>query len=111
MLKTGDTFHLPVGKSIVTGDNDVQILILEGSGAGNTVNLIKAGSYLFKDVIKARVTSGKLFAFGSFSEEGNYTYSDDYVGMPIISSLQFIAPDGGMRVRYNPNNSILTLNK
>jgi hypothetical protein len=111
VLKTGDTFHLPVGKSIVTGDNDVQILILEGSGAGNTVNLIKAGSYLFKDVIKARVTSGKLFAFGSFSEEGNYTYSDDYVGMPIISSLQFIAPDGGMRVRYNPNNSILTLNK
>ena len=75
------------------------------------MNLIKAGSYTFKDVTKARITSGKLFAFGSFAEEGNYTYSDDYVGMPIISALQFIAPDGGMRIRYNPNNSLLSIGK
>lgn len=111
VLKSGETFHLPVGKKIVTGESDARILVLEWDAAGTTLDLLRAGSYAFKNVVKARIISGKLYSFGTFTEEWKYTYSDDYQGMPIIASLRMTAPDGGMRVRYIPTGEMTTLNK
>ncbi len=71
---------------------------------GNPLTLLPYRSYIFRDALRARVTSGKAYTFGIAEDTVTYTYSDDYIGMPLVNGIQLTTGNGGFVVTENSRN-------
>ncbi|MBP9779728.1 hypothetical protein KBD33_03855 [Candidatus Gracilibacteria bacterium] len=100
-------FTLSAGRKIYTGKDGAVINYLKGSEP-KTVTLNKNKIYTFRDAITATITSGKLYVFSETQTRTLYKYSDDFIGMPMVSGMEMTVEKGQFKISENTQGSSYT---
>ena len=87
------SFSLSPGRVLYTGADRVTIIYKsQSSPTPKTITLNPYIGYQFTEVTELTTNGGKLYLIGQ--EDGSkYTYSDEYIGMPILPGMQIYASD------------------
>jgi hypothetical protein len=96
VLKDEAKFTLSAWRKLYTGNDPVTLLSY--SGAWEIMTLLPHKSYAFKDLLTAKVTDGIAYTFNGSQSQETYSYSDDYIGMPMVSGMQMMVSNGWFKI-------------
>lgn len=99
-ILTGSTqFALSPWKTLYTGNTPATIVYHTGSNNDITLSLDPHKGYIFDDSIDAELRQGKVYIMAESVATEPYTYTDDMIGMPILSNMELNSIIGGFVVR------------
>lgn len=105
-LKSGIQFSLTAGRPLYTGNLPVSLTYKLSSGITKSLDMKKYQKYVFSEDISAAIVSGKAYILTQNNSD-RLTYSDDFIGMPLLVGSHIINTDGGFSL-YNPSLDRIT---
>lgn len=104
------SISLSPGRVLYTGRESVSITYkdITMTGSAESITLDPYTGYEFANITEVMTSGGRLYLMGE-QDNTRYTYSDDFIGMPILPGMQLYASDRGAIIRDHTSTQDITL--